>query len=39
LAKILDMLQNESYKIKAEEIAEKMKKEDFKNSLYNAIVR
>ena len=37
-SKILDLFQNQSYKIKALEVAAEMKKEDFKDSLYKTII-
>jgi UDP:flavonoid glycosyltransferase YjiC (YdhE family) len=37
-SKILDLFQNQSYKAKALEVAAEMRKEDFKDKLYKAIV-
>lgn len=37
--KILDLINNPSYKKKAEEIAREMKKEDFKEEIYKAITK
>jgi sterol 3beta-glucosyltransferase len=36
--KILDLINNSDYKIKAEQIKNQMKKEDFKEELYNSII-
>jgi len=36
--KILDLISNSDYKIKAEQIKNQMKKEDFKEELYNSII-
>ncbi|MCK5343158.1 MAG: glycosyltransferase, partial [Candidatus Heimdallarchaeota archaeon] len=36
--KILELINNTSFKKKAEELARQLKKEDFREELYNAIV-